>query len=388
MERIDRNNKMNIIILGSNHHNALGLIRSLGEVGHTVYLLLLKSGFNYVNKSSYLKSWNLIESYDEIILSVKRIVSECDTKPVMLVAGDEEATFVNQHFDELSEYCFVEGAYTNGDIAVYHDKFKSNDLAKRFGFKIPQTWMLCNNEGIPTDLRYPVLVKAGDSIRGGKGVLKKCSSESELIHVLEHFPNDVFPLQIQEYIQKEYEIIILGCSLNHGNIVLCPIAERKLRYYPQEYRTTAYTESIFIENDQSLMRIVQLISSMMKSIGYTGLFSVELLFANNQYYFLETNFRNDGTGYLATTCGFNLPNFLCEFFAGCQVDLDKCIYKPCHYVNVIEDFKNVVRGNISILKWIKQLSNAKCYSHYSNKDKLPLLYAFGGLLLSKIRKLK
>lgn len=376
---------MNVIILGSNHHNTLGLIRSLGEAGHTVYLMLLKSGFNYVNKSSYLKSWHLIKSFEEVIPRVKDIVSECGTKPVMLVAGDEEATFVNQHFKELSAYCFVEGAYTNGDITVYHDKFKSNDLAKKFGFKIPQTWMLCNNDDVPTDLKYPVLVKAGDSIRGGKGVLKRCNSESELIHVLEHFPNDVFPLQIQEYIQKEYEIIILGCSMNHGKHVLCPIAERKLRYYPCEYRITAYTEGILIKGNKTLEEVVDKITSMIRTIGYSGLFSVELIFANNQLYFLETNFRNDGTGYLATASGFNLPDILCHSFVGNSMNVDVMRYHPCHYVNVIADGMNVIHRRVPFYSWIRQLKKANCYSHYSKKDMLPLLYAIVALFVNKLK---
>lgn len=376
---------MDVIILGSNHHNTLGLIHSLGEAGHTVYLLLLKSGFNYVNKSSYLKSWKLIKSFDEIIPWVKEIVSECETKPAMLVAGDEEATFVNLHFNELKNLCYLEGAYRNGDVVKYHDKFFANELADKTGFLIPQTWMIQNKDDLPINLRYPLIIKAGNSIRGGKGVLKKCCNADELKNILSGFVESVFPLQIQEYIQKEYELILLGCSLNHGEQVICPVAERKLRFYPQEFQTTAYTESLLIKDSPELKPIAEKVTTMIKSVGYTGLFSVELIHANNQFYYLETNFRNDGTGYLATVCGYNLPDILCHSFVGNSMNVEVMRYRPCHYINVIADGMNVIHRRVPFYSWIRQLKKANCYSHYSKKDILPLLYAIVALFVNKLK---
>ncbi len=377
---------MDVIVVGFNHHNALGLIRSLGEKGHSVHLLLMRSGFNFVNKSLYIKSCYVLESFEKIIPFVKTIAKGCNSKPLLLVAGDEEATYTNFHFEELSRYCFVEGAYKDGDIAVYHNKFTSNELAKDFGFLIPKTWSLNNKQFIPKDLNYPILIKAGDSVRGGKGVLKKCFSKEDLENVLKQIPASFFPLQAQEYVHKDYEIIILGCSLNHGEQVFCPVAERKLRYYPQEFQTTAYTESLLISENKDLFDISNRISKMIKSLGYTGLFSVELIYSNHQYYFLETNFRNDGTGYLATVCGFNMPDMLCKSFNGSEVSLKLDDYRPCHYVNVIADGMNVIHRRVSIITWIKQVKNAMCYSHYSKNDKKPLLYAVLALFLNKMKR--
>lgn len=377
---------IDVIILGYNHHNALGLIRSLGEKGCRVHLLLLKSGLNFVNKSSYLCSWALLSSFDEVLQRVRKIADRCDRKPVLLVAGDGEATFVNQHFEEISKVCFVEGAYHDGDVVVYNNKFRSNELAKKFGFLIPKTWIVENAESIPDSLVFPLLVKAGESIRGGKSVLKKCDNIEELKTVLSSMPKNVFPLQVQEYINKDYEVIILGCSLNHGKEVICPVAERKLRYYPREYQTTAYTESLFIEDDPELVEITERIKEMIRKVGYTGMFSVELISARGKYYFLETNFRNDGTGYLATVCGYNLPYFLVQSFYGEKTDLSNYHYVPCHYVNVIADGMNVVHRKVPLFTWIKQLRQAKCYSHYSHNDKRPLLYAIIALFVNKMRR--
>lgn len=374
---------MDVIVIGYNHHNTLGLIRSLGEVGHHVHLLLMESGFNYVNKSSYLYSWKLLRNLNEVIPAVKEIAGNCKEKPILFCSGDGEATYVNDHFMELKKYCFTEGAYKNGDVSIYHDKFESNALAQVHGFKIPKTWIVSKNSVIPDDLKYPVLVKAGDSIRGGKSVLRKYTNKDSLSEAFYRVSEDVYPLQIQEFLEKEFEIIILGCSIDHGTQVFCPVAEKKLRYYPQEFQTTAYTESILIEGNSDLEKIVDKITSMMKSIGYSGLFSVELIYANSQYYFLETNFRNDGTGYLATICGFNLPDIFCQSVIGKHLNFKGYQYQPCHYVNVIEDGKNVIRGRVPLMQWIKQLKKARCYSHYSKKDRKPLLYSVLALFFNR-----
>ena len=374
---------MEVIVIGYNHHNTLGLIRSLGEAGHHVHLLLMESGFNYVNKSSYLQSWKLLHNLNEVIPAVQDIAGRCKEKPVLFCSGDGEASFVNNHFIELNQYCYTEGAYKNGDVNIYHGKFKSNALAQAHGFKIPKTWVVNKFSALPDDLKYPLLVKAGDSIRGGKSVLRKYTNKDSLSDALHKVSEDLYPLQIQEFIEKEFEIIILGCSIDHGTQVLCPVAEKKLRYYPQEFQTTAYTESIQIEGNSDLEIIVDKIASMIRYVGYSGLFSVELIYANNQYYFLETNFRNDGTGYLATICGFNLPDIFCKSIIGERVNINGYQYQPCHYVNVIADGMNVIHRRVPLMQWIKQLKRAKCYSHYSKKDRKPLLYSVLALFINK-----
>ena len=68
---------MNTIVFGSNHNNTLGLVWSLGEAGHNVYLILLDSRINYVDKTRYVKNCVYVDSYEfvRIVESVKQIVS-------------------------------------------------------------------------------------------------------------------------------------------------------------------------------------------------------------------------------------------------------------------------------------------------------------------------
>lgn len=49
-----------IIVLGGAHHNGLGIVRSLGEVGNSVYFISVDSERNFVTKSKYIKKWGRI----------------------------------------------------------------------------------------------------------------------------------------------------------------------------------------------------------------------------------------------------------------------------------------------------------------------------------------
>ena len=51
------------IVIGSDHYNTLGVIRSLGEKGIPVYLILITQNEGFVDKSKYVaQSWSVHSS--------------------------------------------------------------------------------------------------------------------------------------------------------------------------------------------------------------------------------------------------------------------------------------------------------------------------------------
>ena len=81
--------KCKAIVIGGNHYNTLGVIRSLGEMGVPVYLILISEKGGYVSKSKYIvNSWYVDNSEDAIInvLSNNFINEEC--KPVIIPTSD------------------------------------------------------------------------------------------------------------------------------------------------------------------------------------------------------------------------------------------------------------------------------------------------------------
>ena len=85
---------------------------------------------------------------------------------------------------------------------------------------------------------------------------------------------------IQKFIEKEYEINLIGVSTVNG--VYIPGGIRKIRHYPTIYSPCSFGVFQSVEN---LNVDVHSILKLMQHVGYHGPFSVELLHKNakNQF---------------------------------------------------------------------------------------------------------
>lgn len=373
---------MNTIVLGANHNNALGLVRSLGESNNKVYVLLYKDFINYVALSKYVTKCYYIDRQHSKVEQIINICKTLESKPLLFSTSDEDATYINDNASLLAPYCFFEGGI---DINKYRNKDASNIIAKQCGLCIPKTHVLQSCEQTISDIAIPAIIKANNSIKGGKSLLHRIDNLEQLYTSLKNIPSDCYPVQVQEYIKKEYELMLLGCSLSEGTIVFCPVAQRKYRFYPNEYNAGSFSCSINPTSDQKLISLQEKVSQYMKRIKYTGLFSAEFVYKDGVYYFCEINLRNDGTSYIATKSGYNLPNILCNFYNNGNTNLIGT-FSSSHYMVNISDFGNVLKKRISIWTWIKDFGLANCYSHYNKRDIIPYIGFLLSFIIKKILK--
>lgn len=382
------NNHHRVIVLGTNHYNTLGLIWSLGEAGHEVILLLYDTKNIFVNKSKYITKTIIIREGDNVVELIKHIASEMDEKPIVFVSNDADATLLNAHYKELSDYCFFEGGRPDGSINQYRDKDTGENLAFKCGFTIPKTATINNPDEINSiSLKYPIVVKANNSIHGGKSAMHKCANKQEAEQFLQGLPNDYYPLQVQQFIEKEYEIMLLGSSLYGGKKLMCRVANKKIRHYPNPMGLGSYSESVDVKQYDDLQYLASKIALYMREIEYTGNFSAEFLYSKGEYYFLEINLRNDGTSWLSTCSGFNLPDMVCHSFVDDNVTDEGCNFRKMFFMNIMADFNYVKQREISFWKWLKQFNNDTCYSHYNKNDKRPFFAYAGAYLFSPIKRL-
>lgn len=363
---------MNTIILGTNHNNTLGLVWSLGEAGHRVVLVLYSNGNNYVSKSKYISKTYLIGKDDDVITLIKEISSGMDSKPVVFVSNDGDASLLNEHYEELIDYCYFEGGRPDGSINRYRDKDEGERLARECGFVIPQTVVISKPEELAdVTLPYPLFIKGNNSVHGGKAAMKKCDTPQVAEDFVKSLPQDYFPLQVQEFIEKEYELMLLGCSLYGGKKVICPVANKKIRQYPKYVGLGAFSESVQVSGNPELEHLAECVARYMKDTGYTGNFSVEFLYSQGKYYFLEANLRNDGTSYLSTASGFNLPDMVCRSFYTDDVTTEGMTFSHRNYMNVMAEFHAMRDKEVSFFSWLKEFNRHTVYSHYNRNDKKP-----------------
>ena len=367
---------MNVIVFGHNGVNATGLVRSLGRKNHNVYVILHESLVNFTAKSKYVKGVWYVGEKTEWLETIKSVCREIGGVILLLSTGDEEAKFINIHQEDLKDYCIVEGVSDKDIRHLYFKKDYIYKLAKDNGLHLIDTIIInSKQECLPNSIHYPVIVKALDSTCGGKDVMDVFNSSKELVEHINTIRPDYFPLQLQSFIKKEKEVMLQGCSLMHGQQIHIPICFVKTRCSGCGNGYGSFGYSISTSEDSELLDLTQKVTNILKKIGYQGLFSAEFLYAQGIYYFLEINFRNDGTSIVSTESGFNLPDIYCESFNNIT-DIKRNHFHKVYYMYE-GDFSHVLQGNIGLLAWIKDALRRDCFWYMVDRnDWKPLISYF------------
>lgn len=369
---------MNVIVLAENHYNALGLVRSLGEAGHHVYVILKSSKNNFLVKSKHIKSTIYFNDASQLFDLIVHTCKKFSEKPILFSSTEEYAELIDKRYDELQKYCYTEGGEHANTIQPYRNKTIANELAKSVGFTLPKTWSIKCQSDIEQDFIFPVLVKSEASVPGWKSAMKRCDDYTALVNHVSSLPLTFFPLQVQEFIDKDYEFMLLGCSSNHGERIYSYVGHKKYRYYPNIYSLGCYSESFLITEKEQRVRLLEKATKFVKSIGYSGLFSAEFIHANGKDYFLEINLRNDATSIVSTRSGYNLPAIFCNAIEGKRIDETTFKYVPRHYMNIVPDIHHVLNHSVSVFTWLRQLYSAGAYAYFDKKDIKPFIYYLWG----------
>ena len=373
------NNK--VIVFGGNHHNTLGVIRSLGEKGVNSYVLIHDdSRKSFVLKSKYIiKGW-IFPTADSCIRKILMELPAELNKSIIFCTSDDATYAIDKNFHVLRDRFYLPLCKTAGATTVLMDKKHILKLAAEHSINIPLSWEIIDRI-IPNGIRYPCITKPLMSVHGCKADIAICQDEQELRHIVlsnSHCKDYI----IQEYIEKEKEISILGAVLYNGDVVYSGCID-KLR----EGSIGSSAFAVMADN-KVLGDDKQKLQSLLQDSGYTGLFSVEYLYKNRIFYFLEINFRNDGNGYVPTFTGLNLPYLWYSSCLGMNPTIPdkKNIHFPCYFVVEPTELTGFIKKRISLLNIIRDIKKADCFLLYNKHDKKPFYYQIVQLFLHRISR--
>lgn len=364
------------IILGDSFNNTLGLIRSLGE-GHIRQTLILvgENDRLYLTKSRYLKHASIyqIKHIEESLPILHSLRNESQSnRQALICTNDAAVTFIDKHEELLSKDFTTP---MNGKhLSQYMNKAEQCKLAQECGFDVPGSMTYRLGENFPTDIKYPVLIKPLYSTQGEKSDIHICSTTQELEEALrQHSRCQEFI--IQEFIEKEYEINIIGISTDWG--VLAPGGIQKIRHYPTIYSPCSFG---LYRPLQDFSLDTSPIEKFMDRVGYRGPFSVELLHKQDKNYFMEVNFRHDGLAYTATAAGINLPAIYMQF-NGLPSEYK---IKSTYMMDLSIDFCHVKDKTLPLKTWLKDFQRTTCQLNFNKKDSAPTIYYYLNKLNRKI----
>lgn len=367
-----------VIVFGNDHINSIGVIQSLGKEGYKSIALL------YGNKSGLVKA----SKYTEYIISAKdphacveKLLSNIPkaTKKIPIIpCSDMAALTLENNAERLREFFIFEFSL-NYNLKYLYQKELQVKLAQQIGFNVPKSWNLGKTRIIPKDITYPCLIKPLVSCEGAKCDIRVCRTSEELIKNLNSlkFTQNIL---LQQYIDRDYEINILGCSLTSSDCVL-PAIVNKLTLYPQLVGHTSFAEVIQL-TDKTLAEKIKI---LIKEIGYVGLFSIEMMHNKDdgKFYFTEINLRNDGLQAFITKFGANLPINHIEDLLGLPLTKQKEICSG-YYISDFHHFLSMLHRETSFLNWLKEIKKSQGFMLYFKEDKKPFFKQYSNWILTKL----
>ncbi len=353
-----------IIIIGTAHHNTLGLIRALGESVGPLTLVLYGVESNFLKKSKYLKDVVYCVSIDDVLDTLKRLVKIYDKKPVIISASDDTASLLDLNYDFFESYAYFFNCGRTGLLTKAMNKGYQVQIAQENGLDVPQSKVFDGFSPHEWNL-FPCILKPIESINGGKNI-HICSTIDELLHAIKCYENKE-KIIIQEFLQKEAEIVLLGVS--YGGMGVIPGYIHKKR----QHMTGGTTYSTVYPLNNKLIPICEAVLRMVRSIHYNGLFSVELIEYRNKFYFIELNLRNDATQYSMVCAGVNLPLLYYKSVINNLPPVYVTSIKSIDSIVEFDDFGFVLMKKITLFKWLQQRNSAKCKHYYNRRDLGPYI---------------
>lgn len=360
------------IVIGADHHNTLGVIRSLGRKGVSLRLILVPAqGKPFVTASRYIDDVITLRSENELPSVLGNI--EHDNIIVLFSCSDKVSAVLDENRNTLESAGYVVPGTTDSRGLVYYmNKDIMAEYAVSSGLHVPK----CGIED------YPLVAKPRRSISGSKDDIRILGNKEDYMrYASSHRSMDI---QYQQFIDKDFEYQLIGCSLNHGDDVIIPGVSVILRQ--PDNTNTGFLKYRLLDASFPIAECRR----FLQGISFSGLFSMEFLRGKDgQDYFMEINLRNDGNAICVTESGVNLPYVW--YLSSIGKPWKNETSNQVHSIIVMPEFDDfrdsVLKGKISFFRWMKDVQRTDCFMDYAPDDKAPFFVKFRNEAIRYCKKL-
>lgn len=364
-----------VIVWSIDDFNTLGLMRELGG-SEIDMLFLIKGHAGLAASSKYCKEYVETDSAEAGFNYLLKNYKNETFKPIIIIAGDDIVTYVDQHREALENHFILPLTTQKGYIEKYVDKNTMTALADEIGMLCPKSVRITKESDID-GFQYPCIIKPSHQKPGhyNEFKFKICKNEKALKKTLRFVrPDSEFILQ--EYIQKENDLLVYGGRMWDGKTVIAGAFVRD--------RLTGDGSSShgYFISELPCGAEASEIAEFLERIDYHGLFSVEYGLLNNKAYFFEVNLRNDGTSHYFCQAGANIP--LAYVYSSAGLDYSHIPTKVVgrkQYIDEIYDTENILAGKISLKQWKKERKEAVIFKYFDKDDPAPYEYAKKGKII-------
>lgn len=366
----------NVIVIGSDHHNTLGVVESLGMAGVNPFVIIVSQNIvpnSFVLKSKYCKNSGISTTYDKLIdLLHERFDKSGTEKQIVIATNDQAASLIDNHYDELSTFLTLPGTGKQGELEYWMNKLNMIHLAEKVGMNVPKTVTVKKGETL-SDFVFPCITKSISTLKGAKTNIHICSDIKELNTVLSR-QSKYSEIQVQQFIDKDFEFQFIGCSIDAGKKIIIPGRTHIVR--PKGYDNTFHQE--YVDLDSSFDTVLSQAKSFISQTHYSGLFSIEFIRDKKGVdYFLEMNFRNDGNAICVTASGTNLPYlwYLSHHDKSqLETEFARSTFRPVVLTPFIHYLFNMIQGEVTFGEWLKNNFRTTQFAAYFKQDTAPFWF--------------
>ena len=372
-----------VLILRSDSHGGLNIMRSLGPLGVDIYNLdsraLAPADFSRYCRGRYV--WDIEHASDrESLAFLSAVRRKIGRPPILIPTTDTTARFVARWSEALREsYLFPE--QPPGLVDALASKQKMYELAIRNGIPTPR----CIFPKSPADVEdyldeaaFPIMLKGIDGQRLWERTGKKMfivNSRAELLDTYARAEDPERPnLMLQEYIPGgDNTIWMFNGYFNAESECLAGFTGKKIRQCPIHTGSTSL--GICLPNPQ----VEETTCRFMKAIGYRGILDIGYRFdaRDGLYKVLDVNPRIGATFRLFVGAnGMDVARALYMDLTG-----QKVVSSPAREgrkwivedLDAVSTYRYMREGSLTLREWFNSLVGIEEAAFLSWRDPLPFL---------------
>ena len=355
--------RQKVIIVGWGYTSRLFLIRSLGEAGCEVVVIVLENIKTPIFDiySKYISKVVRCSNKNDLVNILLDQRESSEGKPIIIPNNDMSVSILDKHHDELVNHFHIPHIHhEQGAITAWMNKEKQKALALKLGLNIARSLgiihMVERQYDIPPGLTYPCFTKTREYIPGYKHTLHHSENEEELRQGLNHLTTIVSnaTILVEEYKEIEKEYAVVGFS--DGERVIIPGIIEILHMSEGSGKGVAIQGKVTpIDGYEDL---IERFSQFVREVGLVGLFDIDFYVSKGKVYFGELNLRIGGSASAVWKLGVNLPLIMVKHLRGESIDgMQTSITQTATFVNERTGIDNWYVGYYDTKKYRQLLAS-------------------------------
>ena len=116
------------IVMGYEHYNPLGVIRSLGENDILPIVIVLKGKTHVASSSKYIRKVHRVKDNDEAYKVLIQYYGQEQKKPFIIPCDDNITEYLDRRYDEIKDKFYFSNAGEQGRITYFQNKDITNKV--------------------------------------------------------------------------------------------------------------------------------------------------------------------------------------------------------------------------------------------------------------------